>query len=157
MKIVFTIMIALILGAGSASFAQSNKATGRVKVFLVAVGDNGKAGKKIGCDDSLVAVTRAVKSTAAPLKAALGELLTIPRDYNERLGNFWGGSNLKIKSVSVSKGVATIRLTGDGPSVAGVCDEPRIISQIEETAKQFSSVKKVKVFINNQNLAEVIR
>jgi hypothetical protein len=30
----------------------------QIKVYLVALADNGKSGKKIGCDDSLVAVTQ---------------------------------------------------------------------------------------------------
>jgi hypothetical protein len=35
----------------------------------------------------------------------------------------------------------------------GVCDTPRITSQIEETARQFPSVKTVKVFINGTPLS----
>lgn len=137
--------------------ASSKESSGNIKVYLVAVGDNGKTGKKIGCDDSLIAVNREVLSTATPLKAALEELLAIPREYDERLGNFWGGNNLKLKSISLSKGVATIRITGEGPAVAGVCDVPRITSQIEETAKQFSTVKKVRIFVNNRSLDQAIR
>ena len=120
----------------------------KVKVYLVKIGEAGKGGKKIGCDDSLVAVTRTIKATIAPLKAAIEELLSIPHDE----GNYW-----KVKSASISKGTATIRITGEGPSVAGICDEPRITSQIEETAKQFPSVKRVKVYVNGRPLAEVIR
>src|SRR5689334_2576909 len=36
-----------------------------VKVFLVALGDDGKSGKRIGCDDSLVAVSRPLAPGAA--------------------------------------------------------------------------------------------
>ena len=136
---------------------KAERKPGRVKVFLVAVGDNGKTGKRIGCEDSLVAVTRSVKSIAAPLKSALEELLTIPRDYDGKLSNFWGGNNLKIKSVSLRRGLATIRLTGDGPEIAGVCDGPRITSQIEATAKQFPTVKRVQIFVNNQRLEQVVK
>ncbi len=150
------LMMTVLFGVSGAAWpVDADQST--VKVYLVALGDNGKTGQKIGCEDSLVAVNRSVKSTGAPLKAALAELLAMPRQYNEQLNNFWGENSLKLKSVSVSKGVATIRLTGKGPSVAGVCDEPRIISQIEETAKQFPSVKRVKVFVNNESLAQAIR
>ena len=136
---------------------SSVKTNSGVKIYLVAVGDNGKTGKKIGCDDSLVAVERAVKKSNAPLKSAIEELLAMPREYNQQLGNYWGGSTLKLKSAAISKGIAVIRLTGEGPLVAGVCDEPRITSQIEETAKQFASVKRVKVFVNNQTLEQAIK
>jgi spore germination protein GerM len=123
----------------------------------VAIGDKGKKGKKIGCDDSLVPVTRTVKSAGEPLKATIEELLAIPHEYSKELGNYWWGKNLKVKSVSIADGVATINISGEGPFVAGVCDEPRITEQIEETARQFPAVKKVKVFVNNKTLAEAIR
>jgi ABC-type uncharacterized transport system substrate-binding protein len=41
--------------------------------------------------------------------------------------------------------------------VAGICDEPRITEQIEATAKQFPTVKTVRVFINGIPLKEAIR
>jgi spore germination protein GerM len=130
--------------------------TRKVKVYLIALDDQGRAGKKVGCDDSLVPVTRTIKATAAPLKAALQELLSIPRKYEGRLSNSWWGRNLKLRTVSLRAGVATIRIDGD-LLVAGVCDQPRIEAQITETARQFPGVKKVKVFVNGRTLAEAIR
>jgi spore germination protein GerM len=130
--------------------------TRKVKVYLIALDDQGRAGKKVGCDDSLVPVTRTIKATAAPLKAALQELLSIPREYEGRLSNSWWGRNLKLRSVSLRAGVATIRITGD-LLLAGVCDQPRIEAQITETARQFPGVRKVKVFVNGLTLAEAVR
>jgi spore germination protein GerM len=135
--------------------AQRNR---EVKVYLVAVGDNGKMGKKIGCEDSLVAVTRTIKENAAPLKAAIQELLSTPQETgdNPKLQNFWKGKNLRVRSVSIRKSTATIYLSGE-VFVAGICDEPRIKSQVEETAKQFPNVKRVKVFIGKRRLEDAIR
>jgi len=131
-----------------------------INIYLVAVGDNGKTGKKIGCGDSLIAVTRTIKKTAAPLTAAIRELLQTPQhpgvDGSSPLENFWKGRNLKVNSVSLVNRTATIRLSG-ALSVAGVCDEPRIESQIDATARQFPTVKRVKVFIGNKTLAAAIR
>jgi hypothetical protein len=129
-----------------------------VKVYLVAVGDDGQAGKKIGCGDSLVAVSRRIQRTPAPLKAALEELLATPPETggNPKLQNFWKGNNLKVRSVSIRKSTATIYLSGE-VFVAGVCDQPRIESQIEATARQFPTVKRVKVFIGKRSLADAIR
>ncbi|MDT5061055.1 MAG: hypothetical protein QOH63_1514 [Acidobacteriota bacterium] len=129
--------------------------TQEVKIYLVALNDAGKSGKKIGCDDSLVAVTRTIKATPAPLKAALEELIATSREDNGKLGNYVFGPNLKVKSVSISRGTATIRFSG-AISVAGICDEPRITEQIEATAKQFPTVKRVKVFVGNQTLKYAI-
>src|SRR6185503_13007325 len=129
-----------------------------VKIFLVAVGDDGKRGKKIGCGDSLVPVTRSIKKTATPLAAAIRELLITPQHTqgNPPLENFWKGRNLQVRSVAIVNRTAIIRLTGE-VFVAGVCDEPRIEGQIEETARQFPTVNKVSVFIGNRTLSEAIR
>jgi hypothetical protein len=129
-----------------------------VKIYLVALDDNGKTGKKIGCGDSLVPVTRRVNRTVAPLKAALAQLLATPQHpaENPKLENFWKGRNLNLTSVSINNRTATIHLSGE-VFVAGVCDIPRIESQIEETAKQFPTVKRVKVFLGGRTLREAIR
>lgn len=129
-----------------------------IKVYLIAVGDDGKTGRKIGCGDSLVAVTHTIKKTGAPLTAALRELLLTPQhpDGSPNLENFWKGRNLEVTSVSIRNGTATIRISGE-VFVAGVCDEPRIQSQIEATARQFPIVKRVKVFLGKRTLAQAIR
>jgi spore germination protein GerM len=141
----------IIATIGETSKQKSQK----VKVYLVALDDAGKSGKKIGCGDSLVAVTRTINATAAPLKAAIEELLSSPHKDDGQLGNYVFGPNLKLKSASISKGTATIRFSG-AISVAGICDEPRITEQIEATAKQFPTIKRVKVYVGNQTLRYAI-
>jgi hypothetical protein len=132
-------------------------AAGReVKVYLVALDDKGKRGRRIGCDDSLVPVTRTVAATGAPLKAAVEELLAVPREYEGGLGNYWAGEDLRVQSAVIGAGVATIRIRGRLP-VAGVCDEPRIEEQIKATARQFRGVRSVRVFLNGQRLSDAIR
>jgi Aspartic acid proteinase inhibitor/Sporulation and spore germination len=132
------------------------RAAREVKVYLVALNDAGKSGRKIGCDDSLVAVKRSVPADGEPLKAAVGELLSMPREYEGRLGNYWYGENLKVSGVALRGGTATIRITGR-LYVAGVCDEPRIEEQMRATVQQFPGVRRVKVFVGGRPLAEVIR
>jgi spore germination protein GerM len=144
--------------AKSAVSAGATK-TVRVKVYLVAVGDNGKKGRRIGCEDSLIPIRRTIRPTRAPLKAALDELLSMPPEHNEggqQLGNYWRGSDLKVQSVRLQRGTATIRITGE-LTVAGICDQPRITEQINATARQFLTVKRVRVFVNGQPLREAIR
>jgi hypothetical protein len=127
-----------------------------VKVFLVALDDKGRRGRRIGCDDSLVPVTRRVPAAGAPLRAAVEELLALPREYEGGLGNYWAGEGLRVESAAVSAGVATVRIRGTLP-VAGVCDEPRIEEQIKATARQFRGVRGVRVFLNGQRLSDAIR
>jgi hypothetical protein len=139
--------------------AASTEAAGQaIQIYLVAVGDDGNTGKKIGCGDSLIPVTRTIKKTAAPLTPALQELLSMPQHPNDnpKLENFWKGRNLKIQSVSIRGNTATIHISG-AVFVAGACDIPRIESQIEETAQQFPNVKKVNVFIGKRTLADALR
>ena len=156
MKIKIVLLTALLVGCSSLALAQSG--TTEVKIYLVALGDNGKNGKKIGCEDSLVPLTRKVTSTGSPLKAAILELFADrepgKKEIDLNLGNYWRG--MQLKSVSIKRGTAVINLTGEAPSVAGICDEPRIKGQIIETAKQFRAVKKVKVFINGKPMDELI-
>lgn len=155
MKIKYLSLIALVLAVTSIGFAQAK--TTHVKIYLVALDDKGKLGKKIGCGDSLVAVTRTIPATSGGLKAAIEELLSFRSEDTDKLQNFWTvGESLTLKSVSIKKGTATINITGEGPTVAGVCDEPRVVEQIEATARQFPSVKRVKVFVNGKPLADVI-
>lgn len=136
--------------------ASADAPTREVKVYLVALNDAGKRGRKIGCDDSLVAVTRSVKDDGAPLKAAVRELLSMPREYEGDLGNYWFGERLRVTGATISRGTATIRIAGQ-VFVAGICDEPRIEEQIKETALQFPGVRRVNVFVNGRPLSRVIR
>ena len=149
-----TSLLEILIGDGGTAAG----ATQTIKVYLVAVGDDGKTGKKIGCGDSLVPVTRTVKKTTAPWTAALEELLLTPQhpDGTPKLENFWKGRNLKVQSVAIRNNTATIHFAGE-VFVAGICDEPRLTSQVEETARQFPNVKRVKVFIGKRTLAQAIR
>src|SRR5215204_3504310 len=137
--------------------APAGPAAGReVKVYLIALDDNGKRGRRVGCNDSLVPVTRHVRAGVDPLRAAVEELLAVPHEYEGGLGNYWFGENLSVQSVQLRSGVATIRIRGN-VYVAGVCDAPRIEGQIRETARQFRGVRSVKVFVNGRRLADALR
>ncbi len=140
-------------GAAATRTVPTSAATMTVKVFLVALNDNGKSGKKIGCDDSIVAVNRTIPSTSAPLTAALKELVGIrQRTYGDSgLYNALFQSNLKVAGVSVVNRKATINLTGT-VLLGGTCDNPRFAAQIQETALQFPTVGEVAVTINGTPL-----
>ena len=132
-----------------------------IRVYLVALDDRGRSGRRIGCDDSLVSVRRSIRATAAPLRAAIQELLAMPEENTyagRQLHNFWSSAradNLRLESVAITRGVATIRFSGAVP-VAGVCDEPRIISQIEATARQFPTVRRVRIFLGGVPLRQAV-
>ena len=122
----------------------------RVQVFLIALDDNGKAGKKIGCGDSVVAVERLITQTNAPLTATLNDLLAIrDQTYGQSgLYNALAQSSLKIEGINIVAAKATISLSGK-LTLNGECDNPRVEAQIKETALQFSTVKDVAILLNN--------
>lgn len=131
--------------------------TMRVKLYFVALNDNGASGKKIGCNDSLVAVDRAIPTTNAPLTASLKELFSLTdQNYGQSgLYNALYQSKLKVGSISIVSGKATINLTGS-LVLGGVCDNPRVQAQIEQVALQFSTVKTVAVFLNGVSLQQAL-
>ncbi len=121
----------------------------KIKIFLVAIDDNGKSGKKIGCNDSIIGVDRTIPVTQGVLTAALNELFSLhERNYGQSgLYNALYQATLKLEAAAVINGRAIINLTGK-LTRGGVCDDPRIKAQIEETALQFVTVRTVAVTIN---------
>ena len=150
------LLTAVASAAATVPARQAARRTREVKVYLVALDDKGKRGRRIGCDDSLVPVTRTVAAAGAPLRAAVEELLAVPREYEGGLGNYWAGEGLRVQSAVISRGVATVRIAGTLP-VAGVCDQPRIEEQIKATARQFRRVRSVRVLLNGRRLSDAVR
>ncbi len=136
---------------------QSNGMVSKVKVFFISLNDNGASGKKIGCEDSVVGITRDITPTQAPLRSAYEALLAEKNRVVGQSGltNILAGSKLKLDSATVANGKATVKLSGTF-SLGGVCDDPRFKAQLEETALQFPTVKSVDVFINNKTLTELL-
>jgi Sporulation and spore germination len=131
--------------------------TTQVKIFLIAIGDNGVSGPKIGCGDSAVGAVRVIPPTQAPLTAALNELLSLhDRNYGQSgLYNSLYQSHLQLQSVAIVDGVANIKLTGT-LTLGGVCDDPRVDAQITNTALQFSTVHSVNTTLNGKPLKDIL-
>ena len=129
----------------------------RVKIFMIAQNDAGKLGKKIGCDDSVVAVERIIPLTNSVLRASLNELLSV-RDQNYGQSGLYNAlyqSTLKLDDVTLVASKATIFLSGK-VLLGGVCDNPRVDAQIKETALQFSTVKQVSILVNKIPLEQIL-
>jgi hypothetical protein len=60
--------------------------TTSVRTFLIAIGDNGRTGTRIGCGDSLVPVIRRIAPTTAPLTTAMKLLLSDHHRYYGQSG-----------------------------------------------------------------------
>lgn len=129
-----------------------------VDVFLVKLEDAGQSGTPIGCNDSLVAVGTAVQAGDDPMVSAYSALFAV---QDERVGpqglyNALHASNLIVSSSTVDgNGFAEVRLEGTY-SLSGVCDNPRMIAQLEAAALQFPQVRDVQIYLNGSPIEEVL-
>jgi hypothetical protein len=128
-----------------------------VKIFLIAVDDNGKTGSPVGCGDSVVPVTVEVPPTQGVLKAALVALLSDKDQFYGQSGlyNALYQSDLQVESLSIEGSKASVNLSGT-LLMGGECDTPRVQAQLEQTVLQFPTITEVDIFINGRPLAEVL-
>lgn len=132
----------------------TESASPSAKLFFVALEDNGVRGKAIGCGDSIVASPH---SDTVSLNDTLEKLLSVKeKEYGQdKLYNALYQSNLQVDTISQDTGVVTVKLSGKY-QIGGVCDGPRIQSQLEETVKQFEGVQEVHVLINEIPLEDLL-
>jgi hypothetical protein len=118
-----------------------------VKAFF----GNNNLDKEITCV-KVFAVERRVAKTAATARAALNELLKGPSDEEKFQGFFTNiNQNVQIQSLTITDGIAKVDFnetmeTGMG----GSCRVSAIRAQINETLKQFSTVKEVIISVNDR-------
>ncbi len=132
-------------------------ATTRVKLFFIALNDNGRSGKAVGCGDSVVFRERDIPKTESVLKDTLTMLFSAKQQYygTSRLYNALFQSDLRVTGISAHDGVFTVDLAGK-LVLTGVCEDARIKAQIMETIMQFPTVKQVNVFVNGVALESLL-
>ena len=128
-----------------------------VKIFLIAVNDNGRTGAPVGCGDSAVPAQVEITPTAGTLKAALTALLSTKDQFYGQSGlyNALYRSNLQLESASIVNGIASVYLSG-ALTMGGECDTPRVQAQLEQTILQFPSVTEAAIFVNGKPLQDVL-
>ncbi len=143
--------------ATQVSSSPTTSAEQTVKIFLIALEDNGQSGPLVGCGDSAIPVTVTIPPTQGVLRAALEKLLSAKKQFYGESGfyNALYQSDLQVAGVTIEQGKATVHLTGT-VMLGGVCDAPRFEAQIKQTALQFSTVSDVAVFINDTPIEEVL-
>lgn len=122
-------------------------------MYLIATGDAGQSGPMIGCDDSVVPVVIDIEPTIAPMTAIINRLLRLDEQFYGQSGlyNVFYQSDLTLQGIDIENREAIISLTGD-LQLGGVCDEPRILAQLEYTATQYSTVDSATILLNGQPL-----
>lgn len=125
----------------------------RTYMYLIALEDAGQSGPLIGCNDSAVPVIIDVEPTTTPMTAAINRLLSLnEQNYGESgLYNALYQSNLALEGITLTNREAVINLTGE-LIVSGVCDEPRVLAQLERTALQYENIDNVTILLNGETL-----
>jgi hypothetical protein len=128
-----------------------------VKIYLIAVGDNGQSGQLIGCGDSAIPVDVEIQPTKEVLRASLEKLLSMKEQFYGQSGlyNVLYQSDLQLESITLDNGKAVINLTGT-LTLGGVCDNPRVEAQLISTVLQFSTIQEASIFINGTPLKDVL-
>lgn len=110
-----------------------------LQVGLIALEDNGETGPLVGCGDSLVFVTKTVQGPLTPekkVRSALEALFAMKESTYGESGLYTAldAAELTVDSVKLEDRTLSVSLSGTMSS-GGVCDDPRIVEQIKETAK----------------------
>lgn len=126
-------------------------------IYYVASGDNGTAGARIGCGDSLVATYTEPVTFTNQLRASMNRLL---RDKDQRhgqsgLSNPLFRSQLAFQSGSVVGDTVIVRLSGSLIQ-GGACDAPRIKAQLEQTAMTAAGAGSATVTVDGKPLDAVL-
>lgn len=131
--------------------------TERVRVFLIAPGDDGRSGRKVGCGDSVLPVEVTLPRRQPALEGALRALLAMSErtDPASGLYNPLYASRLTVASVARAGAQARVDLKGY-LELGGECDDPRILAQLQETALQFPDVQQVSFYVEGKPLAQLL-
>lgn len=131
---------------------------GSYTFYMIAVGDKGKQGSKVACDDSLVAVSRETVSDTHITDVYQDIVDMHDQNYNDTgLTNALYQSDLQYESAIIdATGVARIDLNGT-LTYADKCQAQRIKAQLEKPAYQFDGVTNVDVRINDVALDDLLK
>jgi hypothetical protein len=97
-------------------------------------------------------VTRYISKTAAVARGAVVELLKGTTEYDKANGFFTSiNANVRIQKLTIENGAAKIDFSNDiEKTLGGSCRVANIRAQIEETLKQFPSVKTVVISVDGR-------
>lgn len=128
-----------------------------VKVYYIALEDNGVSGAPVGCGDSAIAVEYPIGFGKGPLEYAYEKLLYArERTVGESgLYNALYQSDLTLVSAEIRDGTAVIALEGT-LLLGGECDSPRVQAQLEMIPGQFPEVTAVEISLNGKPLADAL-
>ena len=146
-------VIALLLTIGTSSLtaqaAPQQLQQTRTRIYMISSRDT-------PCGSRTVAVPITVQGPRV-LTQSLQVLLNTPDPHHPEYFTALEPHQLRIQSVTINRqGTAVIRLTGT-IDVANACDAARSRAQLERTALQFPSVRRVNIYLNGEALESALR
>ena len=139
--------IALLLTLGTTSLevqaaSQNLQRETRAKIFMIASRDT-------PCGSNTVALPITVQGPRV-LTQSLRVLLSTRDPHHPEYYNALEPHKLELASAAITRqGTAEIRLRGS-IDVSSACDAARARAQLEQTALQFPSVKRVSIYLNGK-------
>ncbi|MDX9970554.1 MAG: S-layer homology domain-containing protein [Candidatus Gracilibacteria bacterium] len=138
-----------------------------MQIFMIKTDDAGKNGMEIGCSDSVVPIELYMDAKLAgdyidDIETALNYLLNIKTsEYtsptNEIYYNSLHSSDLIVTQVLYDDFNNSIEVNLSGElNMGGVCDNPRIEAQLEQTIHQFGDFDDVTITIDYEGLDELL-
>lgn len=96
-------------------------------------------------------VTRTVPKTITPARTALDLLLAGPTEEEKKAGYFSSiPSGVSLKSITIEKNIARVDFAKTNWPTGGSCLVSAVRSEIENTLKQFSTVKEVSILVEGK-------
>jgi hypothetical protein len=131
--------------------------TDRVRVFLIAPRDGGRAGRPAGCGDSAVPVEVTLPAPAPALAGALRALLALSARLDARSGLYdpLYASSLQLAGIDRAGPEARVRLAGY-LELGDDCEARRILAQLQETALQFEGIRRATFTVDGKPLQELL-
>jgi spore germination protein GerM len=114
-----------------------------VKLYLF----NSKKVRNADCFEGIEEVPMSITKRPSMLRASLEELIRYP-EIQRGYSNFT--TNISLQDVKIENGNALIYISG---AIGDDCNRNRVILQLGRTARQFPSVKNVRIFLNNTEIA----
>ena len=111
----------------------------------------------VGCGDRARVVKVKIPKGREPLGFTLDLLLRHGKALAEQHGLYHplSSSHLKVARLALLDGEAVVELKGRF-AIGGVCDTPRVMTQLEQLALQFPNINKVRFYINDVTISALL-
>lgn len=137
------------------TFEVTDKNTNNAKAFFISPNHQGDDEYVDDCKNAVIGVNIEV-SKRSPLRDSINILLNSGYLYGESgLINPLSEYDFEITKLDIIDRTARLKMEGKDLK-SGYCNLLVIFEQLSNTMKQFSTVDKVEIYVNNENLADAL-